>query len=1107
MKTLLLVIFLISSLLLIPVLIDGQYMGKFPPTAAFRNITDGTTNITAAGYADLLTFTEGTNMTLTFFPNNNTIRFASAGGGSGGINDLHNIGNVTDTGCVQNEILAVNSSGFWVCSTAGGSFDAETVTTFSYMMYQVGTTSTWNVINGSTGAIDFTGTTESALLQSAIDSLIDTGGLIFIKVPHGLFDVDGGIQIPNSNIAIVTENILATGLGAPNNAVVFWSNDVGVTYLNVTGDDNYFGNLHFSRAATGQTAILIQDSQRNTFETVNIQNAFDIGLHLRGEVGLTSANEFQKLWISGSNIGILFNANSAVMGDSISATVNHFNNVLVTGFDDVGVWIQNKADNNSFDYLQVTSPDTGDTCLRIGQGSGNSVGVSGTYIGKFICGGLDANEPSIEVFQDTGQTKHYPVIIGSYIMDANIDAIPFLLHPGAHGPVIFSTINDAQDIRGGRMEILAISGILETPPDITIQGYNGTLKIPTNGTTGGATDANFGNIDGAIGIKTDSDSLWFRSSGTWINASAGGGGGGADNLGDHTAIQDLNMSDFDILRVDDIELWQGQSRIWFDDDRNSFLQATGDNVIILWTNNLAAMRWDGSNIKSLNRVFTVDHDNPAVAATFRMESDRAAPLDGNRIGRFEAYGTTDTLAQVSFGNVLFYAEDIDNTNRAGGIAFRVTENNTLGTTTDYLRMNPSDNRVVEIANQHDFVISDSARIQFDGKVGALGEIDNQTTIREATDGNLVIGLGGGDEYNFNATHFDLLGNTLAMSGDGITGLVYLEFDVTGQKTIFNATDGIDFDLSSGERWRYGINGITEYTFNGTHFDLMGNTCVGCGGGGGDNLGDHIATQDLNMSNFSIIFDTTGDGIMNFSVLGDSHIRYIIEDESVFEIWQQDKNLFPKGLVFINKFGNDPSMYSNSTDRTLSLLGNLQAQGAIYITSGQSLCWGHTPADCLAYSYVDHSAGGTTVVQNVPTGDQHILDVNDVHEYSFNATNFEIFNNQISGNMTATDGQILQYNATTDVWEAETAAGGGGSNVKSGVIASLADDASTTVTFGTAFSGTPNVVATLGTNQLNDDVVQVYSISTTGFTVQINKVHGGGGHTWAVQWIATDAGDP
>ena len=89
--------------------------------------------------------------------------------------------------------------------------------------------------------------------------------------------------------------------------------------------------------------------------------------------------------------------------------------------------------------------------------------------------------------------------------------------------------------------------------------------------------------------------------------------------------------------------------------------------------------------------------------------------------------------------------------------------------------------------------------------------------------------------------------------------------------------------------------------------------------------------------------------------------------------------------------------------------------------------------------------------------------------------------------------------------ASATGGGGGADVKCGTE-SIVDGASQAVTFNTAFSSTPQVVASFGDNQAAVDIVEVGGVSTTGFTIYIKKGHGGGAHTHIVSWIATDAGN-
>ena len=57
--------------------------------------------------------------------------------------------------------------------------------------------------------------------------------------------------------------------------------------------------------------------------------------------------------------------------------------------------------------------------------------------------------------------------------------------------------------------------------------------------------------------------------------------------------------------------------------------------------------------------------------------------------------------------------------------------------------------------------------------------------------------------------------------------------------------------------------------------------------------------------------------------------------------------------------------------------------------------------------------------NAATGDSHWLSINSVDEYSFNATDFDLNDNQLAGSMGCSNGQILEYNSSTDNWECGT----------------------------------------------------------------------------------------
>lgn len=88
-----------------------------------------------------------------------------------------------------------------------------------------------------------------------------------------------------------------------------------------------------------------------------------------------------------------------------------------------------------------------------------------------------------------------------------------------------------------------------------------------------------------------------------------------------------------------------------------------------------------------------------------------------------------------------------------------------------------------------------------------------------------------------------------------------------------------------------------------------------------------------------------------------------------------------------------------------------------------------------------------------------------------------------------------------------AGGGGGADVKSGFESAISENSARTVTFNTAFSGTPNVVVGFADDTTQISVVHAHTVSTTGFTVQVVKSGGGGSVTRDIYWMATDAGNP
>jgi hypothetical protein len=133
-------------------------------------------------------------------------------------------------------VLCVFSVGYFVGLTVAqtgtitiepNSFQTET----SYIIFTDGTTI--KARNGKTGAIDYSGTDASTVIQSAINALGSTGGKIFIK--RGSYTLSAPLSVSLGSNDVIIEGESATTTG-------FYRNFGGTDFmLNVTGNVNGIG--------------------------------------------------------------------------------------------------------------------------------------------------------------------------------------------------------------------------------------------------------------------------------------------------------------------------------------------------------------------------------------------------------------------------------------------------------------------------------------------------------------------------------------------------------------------------------------------------------------------------------------------------------------------------------------------------------------------------------------------------------------------------------------------------------------------------------------------------------------------------------------------------
>lgn len=106
------------------------------------------------------------------------------------------------------------------------------------------------------------------------------------------------------------------------------------------------------------------------------------------------------------------------------------------------------------------------------------------------------------------------------------------------------------------------------------------------------------------------------------------------------------------------------------------------------------------------------------------------------------------------------------------------------------------------------------------------------------------------------------------------------------------------------------------------------------------------------------------------------------------------------------------------------------------------------------------------------------------QHTFNSTFYDIDTNQIAGSMTCTNGQILEYNSATDVWDCGTDdTGGGGSLTGEGILERLALWNSTT-----SLNSTANLTYDFGNSELNINTGQ-HTFNSTFYDIDTNQIAG------------------
>lgn len=233
---------------------------------------------------------------------------------------MHKLGRLNATLSVA--LVLTSSLAFYGFFSLSRSLDGATATA-SYIISHDLTGQRYQAYNGTTGQMDYSSTSASYVLNSAITALGSAGGLIFIKTGEYNIDssiiVHGGIRLEGEGINKYA-NESGTKLQLTANIPLILMNSTNNQYFFSIADMELYGNGYSSY--TIQTGDVVTNSScaimlTGSFSDYLIENMFIHGFGVciyadsSGWYGRVS-----KCWLEGSGIGIVLKHKQFIVSDS-----------------------------------------------------------------------------------------------------------------------------------------------------------------------------------------------------------------------------------------------------------------------------------------------------------------------------------------------------------------------------------------------------------------------------------------------------------------------------------------------------------------------------------------------------------------------------------------------------------------------------------------------------------------------------------------------------------------------------------------------------------------------------------------------------------------------
>ncbi len=515
--------------------------------------------------------------------------------------------------------------------------------------------------------------------------------------------------------------------------------------------------------------------------------------------------------------------------------------------------------------------------------------------------------------------------------------------------------------------------------------------------------------------------------------------GGADNLGDHTATENLNMTNKNITNTNTIEFESG-IKMWGHSDAVINMQTQTANDFTF----LRLLPNGTSGIGSGIQLYNTDHE-----------------ADDVNFDRLNLQIASNALISTVEGGTGVARDIVLLPNNTIAVRFSATNQSSMFSGTVDMGLNNITFMANGTASQDAITLSQ------------LQKVNNTIT-------------GGGDDLGDHIMDQDLQTNNF-------------DIDFNAGQLIDGESNHIDIQVATGQGVEIEVNSIPEWHFNADRLNATNNQIVNLANATlsqdavalsqlqkvNNTITDHPVYENNTASNLNL-----GAGLFAQKVLDDLEFKSLangtgisISNNATNVIISTDflaNSITCGGNDKISAFNNITGLYICTTDLTVT---------ASNLNEGAGLFAQKTLNDLEFKSL----ANGTGI------------------SISNNATNVIISTNFTANTITCSgNDKISSYNNITGVYTCSTDQAGG-ANVKSGDGGTISLGGTDSVTFGTAFVGTPQVIVqfTGNVNHYSGEKgtgLSVYSITTDGFTVRYDGSSAPiDPASWS--WIATDAGDP